>query len=144
MSKCNEWIEDLLSTVKMSNDPQSTALVRCCGKGCAQRKNAVIHMEALRASAAECKTRQDYAAFLKDAMPVRIEEANDGIVMHLEKKCCSCPIAAELSTNADMLCECTRGHEIAAWSAFFGKPVNVEIVESILRGGKDCVIKILF
>ena len=37
----------------------------------------------------------------------------------------------------------SRGHEVAVWSAFFGKTVDIEIVESHLRGGKDCVIKII-
>lgn len=50
----------------------------------------------------------------------------------------------DISKNADMLCECTRGHEKAVWSAFFGNPVEVEIVESYSRGGNDCVIKIKF
>lgn len=70
-------------------------------------------------------------------------EAEDGIVIHLGKEKCSCPIAAAISKNADMLCECTRGHEKTIWSTFFDKPVEVEIVESFLRGGKDCVIKII-
>lgn len=52
-------------------------------------------------------------------------------------------MASKLTQNADMMCECTRGHEKAMWSIFFGKPVDVEIVESFLRGGNDCVIKIL-
>ncbi len=63
--------------------------------------------------------------------------------MRLGKQECSCPLAPDIKRNADMLCECTRGSDKATWSVFFGKPVDVEIVESFLRGGKDCVIKIL-
>lgn len=72
------------------------------------------------------------------------EEAEDGIVMHLGKTECSCPMTMDLSQNTDMLCECTKDHEKAVWSAFFGRPVEVEIVESFLRRGDDCVIKIIF
>lgn len=144
MSNTAAWIEDLLGAVKESGNPQAIEMVACCGKGCAMRKNAPAGMEQLRQAAAHCKTRADYAAFLNDLMPVRIEEVADGIVMHLGKTECSCPMAKELTKNAEVLCECTRGHEIATWSAFFGKPVEVEILESILRGGNDCVIKIQF
>ena len=97
----------------------------------------------MKAAASNCKTLADYVAFLNEVMPVTIKEAEDGIVMHLCKEKCSCPMASEVSKNADMLCECTRGHEIAVWSAFFGKPVKVEVVESFLRGGNDCIIKII-
>ena len=139
MTKTAEWIEDLLGAAKEANAP---ALVQACGKGCAMRKNAPANMENLWQAAAHCKTRADYAAFLNDLMPVRIEEAEDGIVMHLDKTECSCPMAKELTKNTDMLCECTKGHEEITWSAFFGRPVEIEIVESILRGGKGCIIKI--
>lgn len=139
MSKTSQWIEDLLGAAKASGN---TELVQYCGKGCAMRKNAPASMEQLRQAAAHCKTRADYAKFLDELMPVRIEAVEDGIVMYLGKTECSCPMAKELTKNTDMLCECTRGHEILTWSTFFGKPVDIEIVESILRGGKDCVIKI--
>lgn len=142
MKKSAEWIEDLLGAVKEANNPQAIEMLACCGKGCALRKNAPANMENLRQEAAHCENRSDYAVFLNERMPVRIEEAADGIVMHLGKTDCSCPMAKELTKNADMLCECTRGHELVTWSTFFGKPVDIEIVESILRGGQDCVIKI--
>ena len=107
-----------------------------------KRQNAFEGMEVLRKQASGCKTRSDYAAFLRQVMPVQIEEVDDGIVMRLGKKSCTCPMASEIHANKEMLCHCTCGHEKAAWSVFFGKPVDVEIVESFQRGGKDCVIKI--
>lgn len=144
MSKCAEWIEDMLGAVKEKQDPAAIRLIECCGEGCAKRKNAEEGILQLKAAASKCKTRSDYAAFLNSVMPVTVTEAEDGIVMHLGKTECSCPMAGEIARNADMLCECTRGHEKAVWSAFFGKPVEIEIMESFLRGGNDCVIKIIF
>ncbi len=140
MSKCSEWIEDMLGTAKESGNIEP---LTCCGRRCAERKNFRDGMAQLRVAACNCKTRADYAEFLNNAMPVHIEETEDGILMHLGKTECSCPMAKELTKHTDMLCECTRGHEIAVWSEFFGKHVDIEIVESHLRGGKDCVIKII-
>ncbi len=142
MSKHTEWIEDLLGAAKANPTQASISLIECCGAGCAKRQNAFEGMEVLRKQASGCKTRSDYAAFLRQVMPVQIEEVDDGIVMWLGKKSCTCPMASEIHANREMLCHCTSGHEKAAWSVFFGKPVDVEIVESFLRGGKDCVIKI--
>lgn len=143
MSICAEWIEDLLGAAKQKNDLESIRMIECCGKGCAARKGAEKSIVRLKAAASNCTTRADYVTFLNGALPITVIEAEDGIIMHLGKEKCSCPMAAELSKNTDMLCECTRGHEIAVWSTFFGKPVDVMIEESLLRGGNDCVLKIL-
>ncbi|MBC5997512.1 hypothetical protein EAI30_09530 [Romboutsia ilealis] len=143
MSNCVEWIEDMLGAIKESQNPQVSSMIEFCGKACASRKNAEEGMRQLKVSATNCNTRADYVALLNENIPVTIREVEDGIIMHLGKEKCSCPIASEISKNEDMLCECTRGHEKAVWSNFFGKPVDVEIVESFLRGGNDCVIKIL-
>lgn len=143
MSKYTEWIEDVLDAAKQTQSPEAVKIIENCGKGCAVRQNAEEGILKLREMALNCKTRADYVAFLNGVMPIHITEAEDGIVMHLGKEKCSCPMISELSSNTDMLCECTRGHEKAVWSAFFGITVEVEIVESHLRGGTDCVIKIL-
>lgn len=118
-------------------------MIESCGERCAVRKSAEEEILKMKAAASNCRTRADYVAFLKNVMPIEIEEAEDGIILHLGKNACSCPMASELSKNADMLCECTRGHEKAVWSAFFDKPVDIEIIESFLRGGSDCILKIV-
>ena len=143
MSKTGEWIEDLLGAAKEHGD---TSLIACCGRGCASRKGFVQGMEQLHQKAAEagCVTAADYAAFLKKTVPFTIVDVDGGIDLHLNKTECSCPMHKELTRNTDMLCECTRGHEIAEWSAFFGQTVEIEIVESFLRGGRDCVIGIRY
>ena len=142
MSKHAEWVEDLLGAAKANPTQENISLIECCGAGCAKRQNAFEGMETLRKQASNCKTRSDYATFLRQVIPVQIEEVDDGIVMRLGKTGCTCPMASEIHANGEMLCHCTCGHEKAAWSVFFGKSVDVEIVESFLRGGKDCVIKI--
>lgn len=145
MSTCAEWVEDLLDAAAESRGGEAARMIERCGAGCAARKDAEAGILQLRAAAADsgCETRADHAAFLAGALSVAVEEAEGGIVMRLGKERCSCPMALELPEDAGMLCECTRGHEKAVWSAYFGRPVEVEIVESRLRGGSDCVLKIL-
>lgn len=144
MSNYAEWIDDMLGAAKEVQNPTAIHMIECCGKGCAARKNADTAMAQLKSAASNCKTLADYVSFLSGVMPasVTVTETEDGIIFRLGKSSCTCPLATEISQNADMLCECTRGHEKTVWSAFFGKPIEVEIVESFLRGGKDCVTKI--
>lgn len=143
MSNYAEWIDDMLGAAKEVQNPTAIHMIECCGKGCAARKNMEEQFRQMKAAASNCKTRTDYVSFLNGIMPMTIAETDDGIVIPLGKEKCSCPMADGISKNADMLCECTRGHEKAMWSIFFGKPVEIEIVESFQRGGKDCIIKII-
>lgn len=141
MSKSAEWIEDVLGAIKDSSDSSAIQIIEACGRGCAQRQNRIDGMESMREAATHCKTRTDYVNFLNEKIPVKFVEVADGIEIHLGKTECSCPISKEITKNKDMLCHCTRGEDKAVWSAFFGKEIEVEIVESFLRGGNDCVIK---
>ncbi|MDR2921250.1 MAG: hypothetical protein LBV72_18045 [Tannerella sp.] len=137
------WIDDLLGAVKDDASPNAIKLIESCGKGCASRQNVFEFMVKLRNDASHCKTRTDYVEFLNERLPVTFTETTDGIIMHLGKDKCGCKMATEITKNADALCNCTLGHEKATWSMFFGRPVDAEIVESFLRGGNDCVIKII-
>lgn len=112
-----------------------------CGRDCANVKGALNGVRKLQELAMNCRTISDYAAFFRDTLHINALEEPDGIVLRLGKVQCSCP-HTPLYGNS-MQCYCTRGHEVAVWSEFFDHPVDVEILESHLRGGKDCVIKII-
>ena len=47
-----------------------------------------------------------------------------------------------LTKNTDILCNCTLGYQHAMWSEFLGQKINSELVDSILRGGKECIFKV--
>ena len=111
------------------------------GIACADSQNAIDGMLKLKEAAEDCKTISDYAVFMRDTLKLDAEEATDGIILHLHKEKCSCCHPEYIAEHGERLCECTKAHEEYTWSVFFGKPVQVEIVESFLRGGRDCVIK---
>lgn len=141
MEKQTAWINDLLDAAREDPTRSVGSLIECCGKGCAVQNGHLEGVKALSAGASACKTRSDRVAFLRANFPFKVSEADDGIVIHLGKEKCTCPMSPEVS--GPMLCNCTLGHEKAFWSAVFGKEVDAEIVESFQRGGKDCVIKLM-
>ena len=110
---------------------------------CAKHQNLEAGMLKLRAVASNCHTIDEYTAFLRDVMPIDIEVVEDGIVLHLNKKECTCSNKSYIEKYGEDLCKCTKAREEYGWSLFFGKAVKVEIKESFLRGGNDCVIKII-
>jgi hypothetical protein len=54
---------------------------------------------------------------------------------------CACPLVKAGRTPADF-CNCTLGWQQEAFSTILGKPVAVEIEDSVLRGGTRCSFRI--
>jgi predicted ArsR family transcriptional regulator len=50
---------------------------------------------------------------------------------------CFCPFVKE-SLMAPDFCNCSIGWQQQTFSTLIGKPVKVEVIESVLRGGKSC------
>jgi predicted hydrocarbon binding protein len=54
---------------------------------------------------------------------------------------CTCPFVKMGETPGDF-CDCSLGWQKLAYSTILGRPVEVEVEESLLRGGKRCVLRI--
>jgi len=92
------------------------------------------------------KYRDDLEGFLdkiKTAWVERTEYDEKTGVLHVIGKPapCACPLVKMGRTSAEF-CDCSRGWTQAAFSTVLGKPVSVEIEESVLRGGTRCSFRI--
>jgi predicted hydrocarbon binding protein len=58
-----------------------------------------------------------------------------------KSKTCSCPLVQKGLTSSTF-CDCTLGWQKETYSKLLGKPVEAELEESILRGGKSCIFRI--
>lgn len=97
----------------------------------------------LKTLAEQCKTKSDCFRFFKDTLKLDVEESKKGVVLHLHKTECTCPMASKLTVDKKRLCDCTKSRERYVWSQVFGREVDVEVLESFWRGGKDCVLEII-
>ena len=134
------WIKDLLDSADKDPSPENIDLIERCGRACSARKGHAEGMKKLKEAASWCKTRSDYVKFLKEHISDKITEEPDGIRIPLGKPKCTCPLAVDI--QSPMLCCCTQGSNKETWSVLFGPDVRVEMVETFMRGGNDCVIKI--
>lgn len=139
----NIWIEDLLGEVKNNPTRENIKLIESCGRACAYHKDRVNKMQQLHKQTINLKTTSEYCEFLKEKLKLNVKEVEDGIILYLGNDECPCELASGLKNNLDALCYCTQGQNKLLWSTLFGKKVDIEIVESILRGGNDCILKII-
>ena len=86
---------------------------------------------------------QGFLAKIKTAWVERTEyDEKTGILRTIGKPApCACPLVKAGRTPVEF-CECSRGWTQAAFSTVLGKPVTVEIEESVLRGGTRCSFRI--
>jgi hypothetical protein len=91
------------------------------------------------------KHKSDIGGFLAEGRKQWMEKAEfdnkAGTIRIVDKlKSCSCPLVKPGATPPEF-CDCTLGWQKETYSAILGKPVEVEIEESILRGGSRCVFR---
>jgi hypothetical protein len=59
-----------------------------------------------------------------------------------ERNDCWCPLISLRTNTPKVACNCSLGWQQHTWETVLGKPVKVELVESVLHGGKRCIFKI--
>jgi predicted hydrocarbon binding protein len=92
------------------------------------------------------KYRGDLQGFLEKIKTAWVEQTEydekTGMLRVIGKPApCACPLVKMGRTPAEF-CDCSRGWTQAAFSTVLGRPVTVEIEESVLRGGSRCSFRI--
>jgi len=82
-------------------------------------------------------------AKLMTALDANFEVWRDGDIVHVRygkvSKGCYCPAAKYRPAKPnDIHCYCSRASHQAVWETALGRPVRVELVESVRRGGRTC------
>jgi hypothetical protein len=126
------WMTDLFEAIDTEVDPAvQLKLMRACGRGCYRRH----------------QFKQDIAASgrgdpekLLSAYRKNFGIEREGDLVHIRYgDHCYCPAAKNRPARPhDLHCECTRFTHETIFSAALGRPIQVELVESIRRGGKTC------
>jgi hypothetical protein len=129
------WVSDLLDTMDAQLPREARVrLIEGCGRGCFRRH------EFKRVIAEQGKGDLDklIAAYKKN-----FEVWREGPAVHVRygevSKQCYCPVVKARPAKADDLhCECTRSTHQSIFETALGRPIKVEVVESLRRGGRTC------
>ena len=85
-----------------------------------------------------------YVDFMKNSWHEDITyDKENGVITVIgsERPDCFCPLIDTKKTPA-YVCDCSIGWQKQTYKTVLGKDVEVEILESVLRGGKRCAMKI--
>jgi hypothetical protein len=129
------WLTDLTKAMDAELDqPTKIKLMSACGRGCFNR----------------FKFKQDLAAQGKgsadkliEALKKNFECWREGDTVHVRygkvSQGCYCPAAKYRETLPnDFHCYCTRATHEVIWETALGKPVKIDILETVRRGNPTC------
>ena len=130
------WVTDLMNTLDAEFDePTKIKLMAGCGRGCYRRfpfKQEIA-----------IKGKGSVDNLLK-AYQANFEAWRDGNSVHIRygeinKNGCYCPAANyRPGKPKDIQCYCTRATHQTIWEAALGKPVQIDILQSVRRGDPTC------
>ena len=129
------WVSDLLDTAEESLPRDAVVrLMEGCGKGCFRRH------EFKRAIAEQGKGGVDR---LLEAYKKNFEVWREGDDVHVRygetSRSCYCPVVRTREPRPnDVHCECTRSTHQSIFETALGRPVRVEVKETLRRGGRTC------
>ena len=135
------WTKNMLSVMEDAKGEQvdTPELMRRCSSFCYSGKHIADMVEPIR-------TTEEFIACLKNDFHWGLSfDRNTGVLICNENNTeCLCPVvrAAEGSISS-MMCHCTEGMLKIIFEVGLKRPVKIEMVSSIVRGGKSCVYKVM-
>lgn len=132
-----QWIDVMLDEVSKLEDSRGIALLHGCGGDCSKTSAllqgaAKINNE-YRHEKNPDKLFEIYKRQYCDTP--RLMKEGDRITLIFEE--CTCPLVKGGIENP-YLCHCTTGYTMKIFETLFGRTVDVELEQSILRGDKIC------
>jgi len=129
------WVSDLLDTMDEQLPREARVdLIGGCGRGCFRRHEFKRDI----AEQGKGDVEKLIAAYKKN-----FEAWREGETVHVRygevSGQCYCPVVKGRAPKADDLhCECTRSTHQSIFETALGRPVRVEVKESLRRGGRTC------
>lgn len=127
------WVRNLIESIDAHLDEETKIrLMESCGRACAREGPARV--------AKECQGNlDDWLAILAKWHGGEEYVQRDGDVVHVICTECLCTLVKDGPARLpDTYCYCSRGWMKEVFETVVGKPVDVDLVESIKRGGQRC------
>jgi len=132
----DNWLSDLLDAMETKLDEKTRIdLISSCGRACYNRHS--FKQEMAR------KGKGDLDRLMQAYQENHFESWREGETVHVRiggtVKKCYCPVARNRPFSPDNPhCECTRMTHQTIFEEALGRPVPVDIIESLRRGGNCC------
>ncbi len=133
------WTSSLMQIMDKELESEDiVTILEACGSACAERNSAPL-------ITAYANDLDGLLGKMKELWLESYEHNSEEQNIQLtgrQAQTCPCPIHP--AGNSSSYCECSNGHMKHMFSEVIGKPVDVTLTESVLRGGERCSWKISY
>lgn len=136
----NHWFTGFEKGLSRLSEEERRDLLGECGKECSKSCTLGLYKEVR----AKSEGATDFFEKLSAAAPeIEVKEIIHGLVYEIRYSSCLCDLHTCGYVNTGALCECSRQSLLFNLTSVFpDKSVSVELVDSILNGGTQCVLKV--
>ncbi|MDH4209773.1 MAG: DUF6144 family protein, partial [Anaerolineae bacterium] len=129
----HRWVKNLIDSIDAHLDEETKIrLMESCGRACA--RGGPVHV------AKACQGNLDnWLAILRKWHGGEEYVQRDGDIVHVICTECLCALVKDGPASLpDTYCYCSRGWMKEVFETVVGKPVDVDLIESVKRGGQMC------
>lgn len=117
------------------DEPTRISVMEQCGRRCAWKGVA----EVVRKARAKSKTMDEFWDNLRAVYPRHVPLERDGFTIYASYTKCYCGRVKAAKEAISMThCHCSKGYFLAAFEAGLGKPIPVDLLQSIINGATTC------
>lgn len=137
------WIETVLSEVKNLEGNQGIKILEKCGRECLSSYGTAQKAKEIRG---KIKDKNDFDLLLKtfkaEVYKNSLQFYWEDDIIYLEYHGCGCPLVKDGKITDPFLCNCTRGYAKEMFETLLNKPLEVELLETVLSGSEKCKLAI--
>lgn len=133
-----QWINVVLAEINELDSEQGIKILEKCGRGCAKSHGLPEEAQKIRSEVDDKNNYELLFKMYKERVYNTPRLYKEGNVIYLEYHECGCPLVNSGEINNSFFCNCTRGYTKERFETLFGKPLKVELLQSMLKGDKIC------
>lgn len=136
----NYWFAGFEKGLSGLSEPERECLLGECSRACSESYSLNVY-KGIRENAVDVA---DFFEKLKSSIPaIAVHEVEAGTAYEIRYKECLCDLYTRGYMSNGMLCECSRRSLLYNLESVFPeKEFEVSLEESILRGGRECILHI--
>ncbi|AGF56137.1 hypothetical protein B0P06_005603 [Clostridium saccharoperbutylacetonicum] len=134
------WFIGFEKGLENLNEDEQCKLLSECGRACSESYSKKIYQEIWK----KTKNYSEFFKILNDKiLAVAAFEIEENKVYELKYNRCLCDLHTKGYVNTGSLCECSKQSLLYNLNSIFpNNRIQVILVDSILKGGKECVLRI--
>ncbi len=138
-----KWINTVLCQMSKTDGVQATTAMENCGRECLKTSPDFKLIQKLRGEVGGTEDADLlFSAYKENVYNNSPRLTKHGRDIFLEYHECACGMVTRGGVTDPFLCNCTVGYTKQIFETWFGRPVGVRLMKSILRGDGICLQKI--